>query len=132
MSESTKLESAAQSIYEHWEFGSWAPGKKPAWVPGGNSTMQSLAREFARKALYESVEPIKPYTLWERVKIFSTIALVLSVVYAVFWLILCYTHLEWFNPLATEPGRLLFGLYVAIAALTAAIVSPSDDEEETK
>jgi hypothetical protein len=51
MSNDVRLEQAAQRIFEHYEFGVWTPGEKPAWVPNGNSEMQHVARAFARAAL---------------------------------------------------------------------------------
>lgn len=45
------VERAATAIYDRYDFGAWVPGEKPAWVPGGNSDMQELARYFARAAL---------------------------------------------------------------------------------
>lgn len=44
-------EQAAKRIYEHWSFGTWFKGDKPAWVEGGNSEAQVLARMFAHAAI---------------------------------------------------------------------------------
>jgi hypothetical protein len=52
-----QVEAGAQAIFEHYEFGSWQHGEKPAWVPGGNSEMQNVARAFARAALNSPPPP---------------------------------------------------------------------------
>lgn len=44
-------EAAAKRIYDHWSFGTWFSGDKPAWVEGGNSEAQALARTFASLAI---------------------------------------------------------------------------------
>ncbi len=48
------VEAAAKAIYEDWQFGTWFGGRKPDWIPGGNSMAQELARGFARAALEAS------------------------------------------------------------------------------
>lgn len=50
-----RIERAAEAIFTHPVFGRGEQGEKPAWVPGGNSHMQWIARAFARKAI-ESAE----------------------------------------------------------------------------
>lgn len=47
------VERVARFVYEHRNFGKWMPGyaNKPAWVDGGNSNAQQLARDFASAAL---------------------------------------------------------------------------------
>lgn len=52
----TDVEQAAQCIYEHWRFGAWVGGEKPAWDKHGNSVMQEMARAFARVATKSVVE----------------------------------------------------------------------------
>lgn len=46
-----QIEAIAQAIYEYWQFGQWTNSEKPAWITGGNSVMQDLARGFARAAI---------------------------------------------------------------------------------
>ena len=50
-------EAAAKAIFEHYAFGRWEHGEKPAWVERGNSDMQTLARQFASAALCASPAP---------------------------------------------------------------------------
>lgn len=50
-SDAVPEEQAAKRIYEHWSFGTWFKGDKPAWVEGGNSEAQVLARTFAHTAI---------------------------------------------------------------------------------
>lgn len=46
-----QVEQAAKAIFEHYKFGVGTPGEKPAWVEGGNSIMQGIARDFARASI---------------------------------------------------------------------------------
>lgn len=48
-----RIEDAARRIYNLMPYRETHPIIKPPWVPGGNSTMQNLARRYARAAIEE-------------------------------------------------------------------------------
>lgn len=50
---------------------------------------------------------------------FAVSAFFFSLFYAALWLLFCFTFLEWFNPFATEVGRLAGG-FVVLASLAFA------------
>jgi hypothetical protein len=53
----SKLESVAKVIYKQFPYE--APGRKPAWVNGGNSLKQDEARRYAAVAI-EAIESPSP------------------------------------------------------------------------
>lgn len=131
MSTDTDLESAAQRVYEHWQFGTWEQGIKPAWVEDGNSHMQETARDFARAALEEET-PMRPVTILERLENFGAVLFWLLVVYALFWGVISFADMELFNPLDSKPARFMLGICVLVAFVCAALISETEDEEQDK